>query len=76
MCFTWSDEDSTSNLELDEEHLSNYVAFTSEVNMVGSKSDTKEDFKGESDVEFLKPYNTILDKWELVFNVNFRRNNN
>ncbi|MFQ6647555.1 hypothetical protein Gotur_021588 [Gossypium turneri] len=45
------DEDSTSCSKTDEEHLSNYVAFTFMVNMV--------DFAGVSDVEYLNTYNTV-----------------
>ncbi|MFQ6630583.1 hypothetical protein Gotur_009176 [Gossypium turneri] len=57
-----SDEDTTTCSKSNEEHLSNYVAFTSKVNMEDVESDTNEAFEGMSDIEFLKTYNTMLNK--------------
>ncbi|KAK5802249.1 hypothetical protein PVK06_029834 [Gossypium arboreum] len=64
---TWNDEDITTCSKSSEEHLSNYVAFTSKVNMEDIESDTDETFEGMSDVEFLKTYKTMLNKWEMIY---------
>lgn len=61
--FTWSDEESSSKSDLDNENLRNYVAFTTKVSIsIITDPNIDDDSKGESNDEFLHTYKITLQK--------------
>ncbi|MBA0701381.1 hypothetical protein Goari_020480, partial [Gossypium aridum] len=61
---TCNDDDFSSELEKDEKHLSNYVAFTLKIVIaVATDLDNYNDSEAKSVEDFMETYNRLLNKW-------------